>query len=144
MRTSLMIATTKLAVLMTAMVIAVGISVAPLIIPEAFAGTKLNSSKSNVNAIVVPQEGQVSCINQAEGQGDKAALANTEQTAQSGEEGDPVPDIGVDQSKEGEFTQDDPEITVNAEQSNECGQVLEQTVDVVSEVTFSGTVETTE
>jgi hypothetical protein len=135
---------TKLAVFMTAMVIAVGISVAPLIIPEVFAATNLNSSKSNIYAIIVPQEGEVSCINQAEGQGDKAALANTDQTAQAGEEGDPIPDIGVDQSKEGEFTQGDPEITVNAEQSNECGQELSQTVDLAAEGPVSGTIETTE
>jgi hypothetical protein len=36
----------RLAVLMTAMVIVVGISVAPLT-PEVFAATNLNSSKSN-------------------------------------------------------------------------------------------------
>jgi hypothetical protein len=135
---------TRVAVLMTAVVIAVGISVAALT-PEVFAAVNLNSSKSNIYAIIVPQEGEVSCINQAEGQGDKAALGNTDQTAQAGEEGDPIPDIGVDQSKEGEFTQGDTEITVNAEQSNECGQVLEQTVgDIAAEGPVSGTVETTE
>jgi len=135
---------TKMAVLMTAMVIAASISIAPLIIPQVFAAVNLNSSKSNIYAIIVPQETEVACISQAEGQGDKAAVANTEQTAQAADESESAADFGTDQSREGDSTQGDTDITVDAEQTNDCPVTQEQTVDATAEGPNSGTVETTE
>jgi hypothetical protein len=74
---------TKLAVLMTAMMIVVGISVVPLLLVAEAA--PINATRSNIKALVVQQEGEQACINQAEGHGDKAAVANSAQTAQTGE-----------------------------------------------------------
>jgi hypothetical protein len=141
-----MILTKKgMVVLMAATMIAVvSIGIAPLITPEAFAVKNLNSSKSNIYAIVVPQETEQSCINQADGQGDKTAVGNSEQAAQAADGSESAANLGVDQSKEGESTEGDTDITANADQTNDCSSTQEQTVNIAAEGPVSGTVETTE
>lgn len=137
---------TKLPLLMTAMVIVVvgGISVAPLV-PEVFAAKNLNSSKSNIYTVQVPQDGKESCVNQAEGQGDKAAVGNTEQTAQASDGSESTADFSIDQSKSGDSTQGDTDITVNADQATDCSFEQNQTVDDLTAVgPTSGTIDTTE
>jgi len=131
-----MIATTKTALLVTAVMIigVVGISVAaaPLI---AEAGP-INTSRSNIKAMVVQPEQEQTCINQVDGQGDKQALANPDQT-QAPDQGDAQATLNADQSRSGDFTQGDPEITVNADASNECSQELNVTVEDNGDVTDS-------
>jgi hypothetical protein len=128
---------------MTAIMVVVGISVAPLT-PEVFAAVNLNSSKSNIYGVVVPQDGKEACINQAESQGDKAAVANNEQTAQAADASESAADFNVDQSRSGDFTQGDTETTVDADQSTDCSFEQNQTTDVDTEGPNSGTIETTE
>jgi len=131
-----MIATTKTAVLMTAMIIGVvGISVAasPLV---AEAGV-INTTRSNIkSAPIVQQDGDVACINQAQGQGGQQAVPNTEQNAAGDElQSDPIPDIDVKMGKNpggsgagpGISSEGDP--TVNADLSNECSLEQNLTVD---------------
>src|SRR5215217_7461836 len=131
-----MIATTKTAVLMTAMIIGVvGISVAasPLV---AEAGV-INTTRSNIkSAPIVQQDGDVACINQAQGQGGQQAVPNTEQNAAGDElQSDPIPDIDVKMGKNpgggsagpGISSEGDP--VVNAEQSIESPLTLDQAVD---------------
>ena len=45
--------------------------------------------------------------------------------------------LNADQSRSGDFTQGDPEITVNADPSNECSQELNVTVEDNGDVTDS-------
>jgi hypothetical protein len=123
-----MIATKKLAVLMTAMIIGgvVGISVATAPLAEA---NTVNTTRSNIKSLnMVQQDGDVACTNQAQGQGGQQAIPNTEQNAVTGE-GDPVPDIdyrlgvAAEATSEGDPVPGVPD-TFNAEQSNDCS--LEQ------------------
>jgi len=130
-----MIATTKTTVLMTAMIIGVvGISVAaaPLV---AEAGP-ITTSRSNLKSMVVQPEQEQTCINQVDGQGDKQATTNPDQT-QAPNQGDAQATLNADQSRSGDFTQGDPEITVNADASNECSQELNVTVEDNGDVTDS-------
>src|ERR687898_322354 len=128
-----MIATTKVAALMAATILAAGFSVAPFL-PGAEAGP-INTSRSNLkSAAIGQQEADQSCINQAQGQGGQQAVSNPEQNTIS-ERGDPVPDIDVKMGRNpggsaaapGISSEGDP--TVNAEQSNECSIAMDQTVE---------------
>ncbi len=67
--------------MMTAMIIGVvGISVAASI-PAAEAGS-ISTTRSNIKSgNIVQQDGDVSCTNQAQGQGGQQAVANTDPTA---------------------------------------------------------------
>ena len=128
-----MIATTKkeLAILMTAMIIGgvVGITAAPL--AEA---TAVNTTRSNIKSQpIIQQEGDVSCTNQALGQGGQQAVANNDLTSTGDQvQGDPVPDIDVKMGRNpggsgagaGVSSEGDP--TVDAEQSNACS--MEQNI----------------
>src|SRR5215208_2839723 len=132
-----MIATTKTAVLMmTAIMIGVvGISVAAA--PLVAEATLVNTTRSNIkSAPIVQQDGDVSCINQAQGQGGQQAVPNTEQNAAGDElQSDPIPDIDVKMGKNpggsgagaGVSSEGDP--TVNADLSNECSLEQNLTVD---------------
>lgn len=102
----------------------VGVSVAA--IPAAEAGP-INTSRSNIRALSTQQEGQQTCINQVDGQGDKQAIANPDQT-QAPNQGDAQATFNADQSRSGDFTQGDPTITVNSDPSNNCSQELNLTV----------------
>ena len=122
---------TRLAVLATAMMIGVvGISVAAAA-PLSAEATTINTTRSNIKgAPIIQQDGDVSCINQAQGQGGQQAVPNTEQNTAGGDRSDPIPDIDVKMGKNpggsgagaGISSEGDP--TVNADLSNECS--LEQ------------------
>ena len=121
-----------MAVLMAATILAAGISIAPFLGAEA---TTINTTRSNIKGSAIgQQEGDQSCINQAQGQGGQQAVPNTEQTTIT-ERGDPVPDIDVKMGRNpggagagaGISSEGDP--TVDAEQSNECSMAMEQTVE---------------
>jgi hypothetical protein len=121
-----------MAVLMTATILAAGISIAPFLGAEA---TLVNTTRSNIKtAAIGQQEADQSCINQAQGQGGQQAVPNPEQTTIT-ERGDPVPDIDVKMGKNpggsaagaGISSEGDP--IANAEQSNECSIAMEQTVE---------------
>ena len=128
-----MIATTKVAALMAATILAAGFSVAPLFL-GAEAGTIITTRSNIKSAAIGQQEADQSCINQAQGQGGQQAVPNPEQNTIS-ERGDPVPDIDVKIGRNpggagaapGINSEGDP--TVNAEQSNECSIAMEQTVE---------------
>jgi len=115
-----MIATTKTAVLMmTAIMIGVvGISVAaaPLV---AEAGSIVTTRSNIKSGNIVQQDGDVACTNQAQGQGGQQSIPNTEQNA-AGEElqADPIPGLDVRLGVEGVSSEGD--LTVGADQSNEC------------------------
>jgi hypothetical protein len=128
-----MIATKTMAVLMAATILAAGMSIAPFL-PGAEANL-VNTTRSNIKASAIgQQEGDQSCINQAQGQGGQQAVPNPEQETIT-ERGDPVPDIDVKVGKNpggsaagaGISSEGDP--TVDAEQSNECSMAMEQTVE---------------
>jgi hypothetical protein len=126
---------TRLAVLATAMIIGVvGISVAAA--PQAAEAGPITTSRSNLKSMVVQPEQEQTCINQVDGQGDKQALANPDQT-QAPNQGDAQATLNADQSRSGDFTQGDPEITVNADASNECSQELNVTVEDNGDVSDS-------
>jgi hypothetical protein len=98
----------------------VGISVsAPPLVAEA--GTIVTTRSNIKSAPIVQQDGDVACTNQAQGQGGQQSIPNTEQNAVTSE-GDPVPTIDVNNVVEGAASEGD--LTVNAEQSNDCA--LEQ------------------
>jgi hypothetical protein len=127
-----MIATKEMAVLIAATMLAAGFSVAPFLGAEA---ESINTTRSNIkNSPIVQQNGDVSCTNQAQGQGGQQAVPNTEQTTIT-ERGDPVPDIDVKMGRNpggagagaGISSEGDP--TVDATQSNECSLTMEQTVE---------------
>ena len=128
-----MIATTKeMAVLMAATMLVAGFSVAPFLGAEA---DVVNTTRSNIKSSpIVAQEGDVSCTNQAQGQGGQQSVPNADQDTIT-ERGDPVPDIDVKMGRNpggsaagaGVFSEGDP--TVNAEQSNDCSLTMEQTVE---------------
>ncbi len=82
------------------------------------------------------QEGEQTCINQVSGEGDNAAVTNSDQTAQVGEEGNAITELGIDQSEStgGDSTEGDRDITVNVEANNECSLVQEQTAELNAEV----------
>jgi hypothetical protein len=128
-----MIATTKqMAVLMAATMLSAGISIAPFLGAEA---TAINTTRSNIKSSAIgQQEGDQSCINQAQGQGGQQAVPNPEQTTIT-ERGDPVPDVDVKigrnpgGSAEGAGISSEGDPTVDAEQSNECSIAMEQTVE---------------
>jgi hypothetical protein len=125
---------TKTAVLMTAMIIGVvGISVTAS--PAAEAGP-IVTSRSNLKPMVVQPEQEQSCINQVDGQGDKQATTNPDQT-QAPDQGNAQATLNAEQSREGDFTQGDPEITVNADASNECSQELNITLEDNGDVSDS-------
>jgi len=125
---------TKLAVLMTAMIIGVvGISAAAA--PQAAEAGTINTTRSNIKSgAVAQQDGDVSCTNQAQGQGAQQDVPNTEQTTIT-DEGDPIPsiDVGVGKnpggSGEGAGVNSEGDPTVDATQSNECALTLSQTVE---------------
>jgi hypothetical protein len=128
-----MIATTKMAALMAATILAAGFSVAPFFLGAE--ATAVNTTRSNIkSAAIGQQEGDQSCINQAQGQGGQQAVPNPEQNTIS-ERGDPVPDIDVKMGRNpggsaaGAGISSDGDPTVNAEQSNECSIAMEQTVE---------------
>lgn len=126
---------------MTAMIImVVGVSIAAL--PTAEAGP-INTSRSNIKSLVVQQEGEVTCINQVDGQGDKKAIANPDQTQATGQ-GDAQATFNPDPSRSGDFTQGDTEITVDADQSTDRSFEQNQTIDLDAEGPNSCTIETTE
>ena len=128
-----MIATTKtMAVLMAATMLAAGLSIAPFLGAEA---DVVNTTRSNIKSSAIgQQEGDQSCINQAQGQGGQQAVPNPDQETIT-ERGDPIPDIDVKMGKNpggsgagaGISSEGDP--TVDAEQSNECSMAMEQTVE---------------
>jgi hypothetical protein len=130
-----MIATTRkkeLAVLMTATMLAAGISIAPFLGAEA---ESISTTRSNIKSSpIVQQNGDVACTNQAQGQGGQQAVPNLEQTTIT-ERGDPVPDIDVKMGRNpggsaagaGVSSEGDP--TVDATQSNDCSLTMEQTVE---------------
>jgi hypothetical protein len=130
-----MIATTRLTVLVTAMVVAVGISVVPLLL-EAEAGP-INTSRSNLKALAVQPEQRQSCLNQVDGQGDKQAITNPDQTQAPDQESDAQATLNADQSRSGDFTQGDPEITVDSDPSNDCSQEQNVTVEDNGDITDS-------
>jgi hypothetical protein len=143
-----MIATTKVAVLMAATILAAGFSVAPFFLGAE--ATAVNTTRSNIkSAAIGQQEGDQSCINQAQGQGGQQAVPNPEQNTIS-ERGDPVPDIDVKMGRNpggsaagaGIVSEGDP--TVNAEQSNECSIAMEQAVEQNGDTEDSSTNEWTE
>jgi hypothetical protein len=116
----------KIAVLMAVMLIGVvGVSVAAIPAAEA---APINTSRSNIRALSAQQEGQQTCINQVDGQGDKQAIANPDQT-QAPDQGEAQATFNADQSRSGDFTQGDPTITVDSDPSNNCSQ--EQNLTVV-------------
>src|SRR5215212_11598312 len=127
---------TRLAVLATAMVVGVvGISVVAAA-PQAAEATAVNTTRSNIKAAAIAQQdGDVACINQAQGQGGQQAVPNTEQNAAGGDRSDPIPGVDVKLGKNpggsgagaGVSSEGDP--TVNAEQSVECSIAQEQTVE---------------
>jgi hypothetical protein len=122
---------TRLAVLATAMIIGVvGISVAAAA-PQAAEAGSIVTTRSNIkSAPIIQQDGDVGCINQAQGQGGQQAVPNTEQNAAGGDRSDPIPDIDVKMGKNpggagagpGISSEGDP--TVDAYLSNDCS--LEQ------------------
>jgi hypothetical protein len=113
----------ELAVLMAATMIAVGLSIAPFIGAEA---GPISTSRSNIKALTAQQEGEQTCINQVDGQGDKQAIANPDQT-QASDQGDAQATFNAYQSRSGDFTQGDTDITVNSDPSNNCSQELNLT-----------------
>jgi len=124
---------TRLAVLATAMIIGVvGISVAAA--PLVAEATVVNTTRSNIKtAPIIQQDGDVACINQAQGQGGQQAVPNTEQNAAGGDRSDPIPGVDVKLGKNpggsgagaGVSSEGDP--TVNADLSNDCS--LEQNLE---------------
>ena len=122
-----MILTKKgMAVLMAATVIAAGISVAPFLGAEA---APINTSRSNIKPMTIQQEGEQTCINQVDGQGDKQAIANPDQTQAPVQGGDAQATLNADQSKSGEFTQGDTNIAVESDPSNNCSQELNASLE---------------
>ena len=127
---------TRLAVLATAMMVGVvGISVIAAA-PQVAEATAVNTTRSNIkSAAIAQQDGDVSCINQAQGQGGQQAVPNTDQNAAGGDQlqSDPIPDIDVKMGKNpggsgagpGISSEGDP--TVNADLSNDCS--LEQNLE---------------
>jgi len=126
---------TRLTVLTTAaiIIVVVGISVAVAAAPAAEAGA-INTTRSNIKSSAVgQQDGDVSCTNQAQGQGGQQDVSNTEQNT-VGDRADPIPGIDVKLGKKpggsgagaGVNSEGDP--VVNAEQSNACSLALDQTV----------------
>jgi len=109
---------------MVAIMIAVGVSIVPFHGAEA---DLIKTSRSNLKGITAQQEGEVTCISQVDGQGDKQAITNPDQT-QAPNQGDAQSTFNADQSRSGDFTQGDPEITVDSDPSNECSQELNLTV----------------
>jgi len=125
---------TRLAVLATAMMVGVvGISVVAAA-PQAAEATAVNTTRSNIKAAAIAQQdGDVACINQAQGQGGQQAVPNTEQNAAGGDRSDPIPGVDVKLGKNpggsgagaGVSSEGDP--TVNADLSNDCS--LEQNLE---------------
>jgi hypothetical protein len=125
---------TRLAVLATAVIIGVvGISVAAS--PAAKADV-VNTTRSNIkSAPIIQQDGDVSCINQAQGQGGQQAVPNTEQNTAGGDRSDPIPGLDVKLGKNpggsgagaGISSEGDP--TVDADLSNECSLEQNLTAD---------------
>jgi hypothetical protein len=118
---------------MTATMIAMGISIAPFLGAEA---GPINTSRSNLKAMTAQQEGEVTCINQVDGQGDKQAITNPDQT-QAPNQGEVQATFNADQSRSGDFTQGDPEITVDSDPSNNCSQELNLTLEDNGDVSDS-------
>jgi hypothetical protein len=129
-----MIATTKVAVLTTAMVIVVSISVAVLQTAEA---APINKTRSNLKSLVVQPEQEQTCLNQVDGQGDKQATTNPDQTQAPDQESDAQATFNADQSRSGDFTQGNPEITVDSDPSNECSQEQNVTLEDNGDITDS-------
>ncbi len=126
---------TRLAVLATAMIIGVvGISVAAA--SPAVEAIGINTTRANIkSAAIAQQDGDVSCINQAQGQGGQQAVPNTEQNTAGGDRSDPIPGVDVKLGRNpggsgagaGVSSEGDP--TVNAEQSNDCALDQNLTAD---------------
>jgi hypothetical protein len=145
-----MIATTKVAVFMTATMVIAGFSVAPFFLGAEAAS--IITTRSNIkNAAIGQQDADQSCINQAQGQGGQQAVPNIEQnTVADRSAGDPIPGVDVKLGRNpggagagaGISSEGDP--TVDATQSTECSIAMEQTVEQNGDTEDSSTNEWTE